>query len=381
VLNASRRHGEEHRPSGEHDAWLSNGLIVDWALWQKEGGQYFALLREVLAQMSPASDEQLIPGELTTLADEGSRLIPTLKMPYGVDVPILTASAGMRRIVALTYLLISTWLEHVRATAAMGEAATTQVTFLIDEIEAHLHPRWQRTIVRSLLTVMDRLAQDSWRRVAATHSPREELRIRSKGAPQVQLIAATHSPLVLASVEPLFNARSDAWFDLELVKSGSSAASDARRVQLNQGTFVRRGDVSSWLRSEAFGLREARSLEAEEAMGAALAVLRQDAPSRPDIDDADRQLRATLGDTDRFWVRWSELRESGGQRRCGSSWPRSRQRSRPKYGSRGCAPSPRWSARNLRCITRPPRGGSHEDRPPERRFRTPMLITAVTPAV
>ena len=40
-------------------------------------------------------------------------------------------------------------------------------------------------------------------------------------------------------------------------------------------TFVRRGDVSRWLTSEAFDLKEARSLEAEHAIVEALALVRK----------------------------------------------------------------------------------------------------------
>ncbi len=36
-------------------------------------------------------------------------------------------------------------------------------------------------------------------------------------AANLQLIAVTHSPLIMASVEPLFDQTEDAWFDLDLV--------------------------------------------------------------------------------------------------------------------------------------------------------------------
>jgi predicted ATP-binding protein involved in virulence len=35
--------------------------------------------------------------------------------------------------------------EHAIAAKLLGEAPTTQVVMLIDEIEGHLHPKWQRT--------------------------------------------------------------------------------------------------------------------------------------------------------------------------------------------------------------------------------------------
>jgi hypothetical protein len=68
-------------------------------------------------------------------------------MPYGQDVPILHASAAMQRIAALGYLLVWSWQEHLRACKTLDTEPADQVVFLVDETEAHLHPRWQRRIV------------------------------------------------------------------------------------------------------------------------------------------------------------------------------------------------------------------------------------------
>ena len=127
---------------------------------------------------------------------DDSRKYPTLKMGYGQDVPVVHASAGMRRIIALAYLLVWAWQEHIEASKMLGNLPSNEIIFLIDEIEAHLHPQWQRSILPALLEVMAELT--------GHHDVR------------VQLIAATHSPLVLASAEPLFDMEKDAWFDLDI---------------------------------------------------------------------------------------------------------------------------------------------------------------------
>lgn len=262
---------------------LCNGLLADWALWQKEGGEAFRQLIQVLATMSPGSDELLAPGDLAKLSVDDARWIPTLRMSYGADVPVLHASAAMKRIMALAYLLVWSWQEHVRAADLLDEQPATQVTFLIDELESHLHPRWQRTIVRSLLQVVQALA----------------------GKASVQLVAATHSPLLLASLEPIFNPEKDAWFDLDLEPQDGFP-----QVLLRKRRFVRHGDVSDWLTSEAFDLRIARSAEAEEAIGKALDLLaRPEKPSVAEVQEVDHSLRAVLSDIDRFWVRWSAFAE------------------------------------------------------------------------
>lgn len=87
-----------------------------------------------------------------------------------------------------------------------------EIVFLIDEIESHLHPQWQRRVVPALLRVMDALT--------GIHKTK------------TQLIATFTSPLVLASVEPLFNAQQDSWFDLDL---------EQRNVILRKREYFRRG--------------------------------------------------------------------------------------------------------------------------------------------
>jgi hypothetical protein len=268
-----------------HEVWEGNahceGLIRDWASWQRENGEAFDMLTKVLQVLSPPGGEPLVPGELRKLTVEDPKRYPTLRMPYGQDVAVTHASAGMRRIIALTYLLIWAWQEHIAAAEVRGDDPAREIIFLIDEIEAHLHPQWQRRIVPAVLNVMDALT--------GSHGSR------------VQLITATHSPLVLASVEPLFDVKKDAWFDLDLEEA---------RVVLRKREFVRRGEVSNWLTSEAFDLRKARSLEAESAIETALALLRQKNPTWQDVESADQSLHAAgLPDIDPFWVRWGQFVE------------------------------------------------------------------------
>jgi len=186
-------------------------------------------------------------------------------------------------------LLVWTWQEHLRACAIRETKPVREIIFLVDEIEAHLHPQWQRRIVKALLDVMD----------ALTETP----------SLSVQLIATTHSPLVLASAEPMFDCETDAWFDLDLYSVGNG-----ERVELKKREFVRHGDVSNWLTSEAFDLGEPRSIEAENAIRKARALLHRKKP--PSVDEAGAvgtELRkAGLPDIDPFWVRWGAFVEEIG---------------------------------------------------------------------
>lgn len=262
-------------------AALCNGLLLDWALWQKEGGEAIEWLEDVLRALSPPGDT-LTSGELTRLGLDDVQDIPTIRMPYGIDVPVLHASAGIRRIVALAYLLVWSWREHDRASDQIEQPRARQIIFLIDELEAHLHPRWQRRILRPLLDIVRSLAEDD---------------------ASVQILAATHSPLIAASMEPLFEPELDAWFDLDLDSDASPPA-----VRLRKRPFIRQGDASNWLTSDAFDLKEARSLEAEEAIERALALLRGEL-TPAEIPAIDAALRATMPGQDPFWIRWSAFVE------------------------------------------------------------------------
>ncbi len=265
----------EHEPKK-----LCNGLIHDWAAWQRENGEPFRYLTRVLHQLSPSPDELLVPGELQRVSLDDVRDHPTLQMPYGQQVALVHASAAMRRIVAMAYFLVWTWTEHLRASEILDQAPTRELIFLVDELEVHLHPRWQRRIVPALLSVFEALTgtQDV----------------------SLQLIAATHSPLVLVSVEPYFDQSKDALWELDLRD---------HQVELTRPPWLRYGNVNSWLSSPIFD-QEPVSLEAEEAMRQALALLRREQrPSLQELEAVDAELRKVLSDFDRFWVRWGAFVE------------------------------------------------------------------------
>ena len=130
----------------------------------------------------------------------------------------------------------------------------------------------------------------------------------------VQLIAATHSPLVLASMEPHFDEERDRLFHLDF-RDG--------RVQLDVVPWAPQGDALNWLVSDVFGLRQARSVEAERAIEAAQAFMRGDTPQCPEglrgRDQIDQELRRVLAGHDPFWPRWVVWTERQGG---GKGWRR-----------------------------------------------------------
>lgn len=261
---------------------VCNGVLDDWSAWIREGGRTAEQMAELIKNLSPKGDD-LAVGPITRLSVNDARNIPSLRTAYSSCVPILYASSGVRRIVGLAYMLLWSWNEHCIAAEQLGEERTTQVVMLFDEIESHLHPRWQWTILGSVLDI-----------AASLHH----------GA-TVQLIAATHSPLILLSAELSFDRERDAWFDLDLDRASSS-------VRLERRELIRRGTVGGWLTSEAFDFRSDRTPEAEEVLERAAVVLSDDSFGKEQATALDAELRAVLSDTDPFWVSWRFVGERKG---------------------------------------------------------------------
>lgn len=263
----------------EQGTKICNGLIHDWVRWQQTSGDSpFNELVKVLDALSPSGAEKLIPGKPCFIGTLDETEYPTLRMPYGQDVPLIHASAGMRRIAALAYLLVWTWHGHQRACKQRRIKPEKEIIFLIDEIECHLHPQWQRRIVPALLGVMQ---------------------VMTGQAVSVQLIVATHSPLVLASAEPVFDEETDAMFNIQLQES---------QARIDHEPWAKQGDVVNWLVSDTFGLQQARSVEAERAIEAAEAWMRNDDDALPDYlktaSQIDKELKRVLAGHDDFWPRW-----------------------------------------------------------------------------
>ena len=155
--------------------------------------------------------------------------------------------------------------------------AHEEFVILFDEVEAHLHPRWQRAFLPAVFDVVDLLQQDI----------------------DIQIVASTHAPLVLASVEPLFDEDRDLIVHVALEKGKVSA----RKIP-----WAKQGDTVNWLVSDVFGLKQARSKEAEQAIEAAEAYMRGDLKDLPenlqDRDAIHSELKRVLAGHDPFWPRW-----------------------------------------------------------------------------
>lgn len=267
-----------------------NGLLRDWINWQNTPKKSpFNTFKKVLKRLSPPLQSDLgflEPGEPRRLLDDAKE-IPTLKHSYG-EVPIVHAAAGVRRIITLAYLIVWAWEEHKIQSELIRKKPESRMVIMIDEIEAHLHPQWQRRILPALLDVTEDLDP----------------------VLQVQFFIATHSPLVMASVEPMFNPKTDKLFHLNITRRDLIES----QVELEEIDFVRYGRVDQWLISNIFELDHARSLEAEAAIKAAKALQLQVKPNPLDIKTVSDDLVKYLAPNDEFWPRWKYFAEKYGVR-------------------------------------------------------------------
>jgi len=263
---------EGKRDEANRSKPVINGLIHDWVTWQYNPQRFpFETFKRVLSALSENQDLPLKPGEPVRLPFD-TREIPTLEMPYGT-VPIVHAAAGMRRILSLAYLIVWAWHEHKTQSELARQEPQHHMMILVDEIESHLHPRWQQLILPALAEVYRELSADL----------------------DVQYLIATHSPIVMASVEPIYQEETDKLFQLDLTHNN--------RVELKEQEFVRYGGVDIWL-NDVFKVGS-RNLEAEKMIEQAKQLQLAEQPDPKQVQEVSDQLRKMLGANDEFWPRWT----------------------------------------------------------------------------
>ena len=145
------------------------------------------MFEHVLSRLSPTELGTLQPAQPTRMPGD-PRMITVICHPYG-RTPLLYASASVRRIMALTYVVGWAWQEHRLRSELGGVMPARRLALLVDEIDAHLHPFWQSTILPAILDIGEILDEHL----------------------QMQVVVSTHSPFVLASLETRFDPASDGY--------------------------------------------------------------------------------------------------------------------------------------------------------------------------
>ena len=258
------------------------GLVRDWVKWQERRDKYsiFNTFEKVLLKLAPSDLGPIKIGEPKRIVGHLTE-VPTLIHPYG-EVPIIFESAGFKRVATLAYLIVWAWQEHKIQAKQIDRKEEHQMVILIDETEAHLHPKWQRKILPALLSIAEELHAEL----------------------SLQLIVATHSPLVLASSEPIFTSETDKLFHLDINRSG--------KVSFSELPFELRGTIDSWLSSPVFGLKFPGSDERSIAIEKAIRLQESEKINKNEVESITEDLKKVLPSEDIFWVRWLLFAEKYG---------------------------------------------------------------------
>ncbi len=134
------------------------------------------LLAERGGKMNPVFDtfRSLVDAVFDDLS---VRVVEDDGIKFSVDDAVISPdelSDGYRTTIGWLLDLSAAWHDKAPALARQGDLSAMHGIVLIDEIELHLHPRWQRNVVTNLRRTL----------------------------PGVQWIVSTHSPLVLSSFDP-----------------------------------------------------------------------------------------------------------------------------------------------------------------------------------
>ena len=264
--------------SGLH--WVAVGLVaVGPGRPRQRQGNGFDLAGSVSRAGFGPDDRARTPMRLSV---DDAREIPSIVTNYAGQVPIVHASSGIRRIVALAYILTWTWSEHRIVSELRETAVYRQVVMLFDEVESHLP---------SAMAAVDTQGVAGCR-VRVSRERRCSICRFNAFAPGARIRRALVRPRTGCVVRP-------------------GRGRDSPRPHLHRRTYTRTV-------RQAHGSRAKRStlspivIWRQNGRFCARAILRQTEPALQEVMTVHDELRATLPDVDRFWVRWNAFVEDRG---------------------------------------------------------------------
>lgn len=221
------------------------------------GGEHGRLLQRLTNFLN---HQDLLPHGVRMLGVDSERV--SFRDANDCDLDVEELSDGFRSILSLTFELIRQLVATYGADNVFAADDPTQIVtpgvVLIDEIDAHLHPNWQRRIGRWFTTCF----------------------------PQIQFIVTTHSPLVCQA------AVNGSVFRLPRPGSNETA-------HFVEGADLQRllyGNILEAYDTESFGLVETRSTEGQAKLQrlAELNIKALDAGLTPPEEAERTTLRAAL---------------------------------------------------------------------------------------
>ena len=139
---------------------------LDYAAYRRSRPAIRATVDKVASMASEITDG--FPIQFLGVAEDSEGLFPQLRTPDG-DLPIDVLSQGTQSIIQFLAHLLFGYAEYYDFPPDLEEKPGV---LIVDEIDAHLHPSWQRRIIPTL----------------------------TRHFPNLQIFCSTHSPLMLAGL-------------------------------------------------------------------------------------------------------------------------------------------------------------------------------------
>jgi predicted ATP-binding protein involved in virulence len=114
---------------------------------------------------------EILPGHLSLKFKDINNGYEPIFTQNGIDVPLKYLSSGVQSILFMFYQIIIRLSNFYKNDKSIENVFLQEGLVLIDEIDAHLHPEWQRVVIKSVTELF----------------------------PNVQFIISSHSPLVASS--------------------------------------------------------------------------------------------------------------------------------------------------------------------------------------
>ena len=184
------------------------------------------------------------------LSSEGIRV----DGPWGEGMPLRDLADGYKS----AFLWITDMIGWALAFHPQRESIVgIQGIVIVDELEQHLHARWQRTVVDDLKQLF----------------------------PNVQFVVSTHSPLVASSIGAQIGLSSDKLYVLE--------ATEDSRVEVSKHEFMQGWDMDQVLASRAFRY-QIRSDPSTERMLRKVSEISQTSHRTPDQERVFQDVKNSL---------------------------------------------------------------------------------------
>ena len=174
VVNAEHSELRKRRDLALTDSsWVDDEAIVqkivdlDYAAYRQDRPEIRNVIHKIISMVSEVTEG--FPVSFAGVGEDEGGLFPQVATPSGV-VPLDVLSQGTQSVIQCLARLTIGYAEYYRFPADLDDKPGVLV---IDEIDAHLHPSWQRRIIPTLL----------------------------RHFPKLQIFCSTHSPLMLAGLK------------------------------------------------------------------------------------------------------------------------------------------------------------------------------------